>query len=169
MSFHDRNIANRSARHWRSAAVAGALVGAAVLAGCATPSASGNVYNYQQAQREQVTYMATVLGVRNITIEGERTSGVGTVAGAVLGGVLGNTIGGGSGRTIATALGGVAGGLAGSQVESNMQRKAGYEITLRLDNGETRVVAQEADIVVQPGQRVQVVTGGGSTRVVPVR
>src|SRR5690606_22705860 len=158
-----------SARLWRRSAVAAALGAVIALAGCATPSASGNVYNYQQAQREQVTYMATVLGVRNITIEGDRTSGIGTISGAVLGGVLGNTIGGGSGRTSATAVGGGAGGLAGSQVERNMQRTAGYEITLRLDNGETRVVAQAADIPLHPGQRVQVITGGGATRVVPVR
>ena len=153
----------------RAVAVAAVLSGAAVLAGCASQSASGNVYSFQQAQREQVTYMGTVLGVRNITIQSDQNSAVGTVAGAVLGGVLGSTIGGGSGRVVATAVGGVAGGLAGNQIEQNMSRKAGYEITLRLDNGETRVVAQEADIPIRVGERVQVITGGGSTRVVPVR
>lgn len=146
-----------------------ALAGAAVLAGCASQSASSNVYTYQQAQREQVTYMGTVLGVRNITIQSDQSSGLGTVAGAVLGGVLGSTIGGGSGRVIATAAGAAAGGLVGNQVENNTSRKAGYEITLRLDNGETRVVAQEADVPIAVGQRVQVITGSGATRVVPVR
>lgn len=153
----------------RSAAVVALVAGAAVLSGCASQSASSNVYTYQQAQREQVTYMGTVLGVRNITIQSDHSSGIGTVAGAVLGGVLGSTIGGGSGRVIATAAGAAAGGLVGNTVENNTGRKAGYEITLRLDNGETRVVAQEADVPISVGQRVQVITGSGATRVVPVR
>lgn len=153
----------------RGAAVASALMATVVLAGCASQSASSNVYTYQQAQREQITYMGTVLGVRNITIQSDHNSGLGTVAGAVLGGVLGSTIGGGSGRVIATAAGAAAGGLAGNTVENTSGRRAGYEITVRLDNGETRVIAQEADVPISVGQRVQIITGSGTTRVVPVR
>lgn len=153
----------------RAMAAVGALLAAATLAGCATPSASGNVYNYGQAQREQISRNGTVLNVRNITIQPESTTGAGTIAGAAIGGLAGNQIGGGTGRTIATVLGGLGGALAGTSVERGVQRQAGYEITVRLDNGETRVVAQEADIPIQVGQRVQIVSGSGPTRVIPAR
>lgn len=152
---------------WKMAGALGALVLAATLAGCANQSASGNVYTYGQSQREQVQRLGTVVSVRNITIQPEASSGVGTVAGAAVGGVAASSIGGGTGRIIASVLGGVAGGLVGNQVEKGVTRKAGYEVTVRLDNGETRVVAQEADIALRPGQRVQVVSGAGPVRVVP--
>ncbi len=59
------------------------------------------------------------------------------------------------------------GALAGNAVENRVGKNSGYEITVRLDNGETRVVAQEADVPVSVGQRVQVISGSGPTRVVP--
>lgn len=169
VSSHNSLSSSRWANARRGAAVVSTLMAAVILAGCAAQSASSNVYTYQQAQREQVTYMGTVLGVRNITIQSDQSSGLGTVAGAVLGGVLGSTIGGGSGRVIATAAGAAAGGLAGNTIENTSSRRAGYEITVRLDNGETRVIAQEADVPISVGQRVQIITGSGATRVVPVR
>lgn len=150
------------------AAVALALA-AVTLAGCANQSASGNVYTMGQAQREQVSRAGTVLNVRNIVIQSERTTGAGTVAGAAIGGLAGNQIGGGSGRTIATVIGGLAGGLAGTQAERGLDKRAGYEVTVRLDSGEVRVVAQEADVPLQVGQRVQVISGTGATRVIPAR
>lgn len=154
---------------WRAVAAAGVVGLATILAGCANQSASGNVYTYGQAQREQIQRLGTVVSVRNITIQPESSSGVGTVAGAAVGGVAASSIGGGTGRIIASVLGGVAGGLVGNEIEKGTSRKAGYEITVRLDNGETRVVAQEADIALRPGQRVQVISGSGPVRVVPVR
>ncbi len=159
----------RQQRGFRWASIVVGATALITLAGCATHSASGNVYTFGQAQREQVTRMGTVLGVRNVVIQPESTTGVGTVAGAAIGGVAGSTVGGGTGRTLATIVGGLAGGLAGTAVERGVTRKAGYEITVRMDSGETRVITQEADIPVQRGDRVQIVTGSGVTRVLPVR
>jgi outer membrane lipoprotein SlyB len=82
--------------------------------------------------------------------------------------VAGNAIGGGTGRTIATVGGVILGALAGNAVENRAQTNSGLEITVRLDNGETRVVAQEADVPVSVGQRVQVISGAGPTRVTPM-
>ena len=90
------------------------------------------------------------------------------LAGGALGGVAGNAIGGGTGRTIATVGGAILGALAGNAVENQVGKNSGYEITVRLDNGETRVVAQEADVPVSVGQRVQVISGSGPTRVTPM-
>ncbi|AHV93983.1 glycine zipper 2TM domain-containing protein [Bordetella holmesii] len=141
--------------------------GMVTLAGCANRSASAGVYSYDQAQREQIVRTGTVTGVRPITIQNDKSSGVGLVAGGALGGVAGNAIGGGTGRTIATVGGALLGALAGNAVENRVGKNSGYEITVRLDNGETRVVAQEADVPVSVGQRVQVISGSGPTRVVP--
>jgi outer membrane lipoprotein SlyB len=41
-------------------------------------------------------------------------------------------------------------------------------VTVRLDNGETRVIAQAADVPLAVGQRVRLISGNGPTRVVPM-
>ena len=146
-------------------AVVGSL---AVLAGCAHQSASSSVYTYGQAQREQIVRLGTVESVRNVVIQNDRTSGLGTVAGGALGGVAGSSIGGGRGQVLAAIGGGLLGAMAGDAVEHRMGKSAGLEITVRLDNGETRVIAQEADVPLNVGQRVRVISGGGPTRVAPM-
>lgn len=156
----------KGSRRWLAmAALAGSLV---VLAGCAHQSASSSVYTYGQAQREQIVRLGTVEAVRNVVIQKDSTSGAGVVAGGALGGVAGSTIGGGTGRVLATIGGGLLGAMAGDAVENRMGKSAGLEITVRLDNGETRVIAQEADVPLSVGQRVRVISGGGPTRVSPM-
>jgi len=148
--------------------------GAAVLslvvlvAGCANPSSSSAVYTRGQAQREQIVRAGTVTGVRPITIQNDGSSGAGLVAGAALGGVAGNAVGGGSGRALTTVGGAILGALAGNAVENRVGRSSGYEITVRLDNGETRVIAQDADVPISVGQRVNIVSGAGPARVTPL-
>ena len=155
-------------RAGRWLAIAAVVTSMAVLGGCANRSASSGVYSYDQAQREQIVRTGTVTGVRPIVIQNDKSSGVGMVAGGALGGVAGNAIGGGTGRTIATVGGVILGALAGNAVENRAQKNSGLEITVRLDNGETRVVAQEADVPISVGQRVQVISGAGPTRVTPM-
>ena len=152
----------------RFALVASALAGVAFISGCAQPSASSNVYTYSQAQREQVVRVGTVTGVRPIVIKNDATTGAGMVAGGALGGVAGNSVGGGNGRTLAIVGGAILGALAGNAVEDQTGRRDGLEITVRLDNGEMRVIAQEGDIPIVVGQRVQLVSGAGPTRVTPM-
>lgn len=161
-------VHRRSYRAGRLIAVA-ALVGAmGVIAGCANPSASSSVYNYDQAQREQIVRYGTVVAVRNVVIQSEKSSGAGMIAGGALGGVAGNAVGGGSGRAIATVGGAILGGLLGNTVENQVNKTQGLEIEVRLDNGETRVIAQAADVPISAGQRVRVLSGNGPTRVVPM-
>ena len=119
------------------------------------------MYSYDQAQREQIVRTGTVTGVRPIVIQNDKSSGAGMLAGGALGGVAGNAVGGGTGRTIATVGGAILGALAGNAIENSVGKSSGYEITVRLDNGETRVVAQEADVPISVGQRVQVISGAG--------
>ena len=133
-------------------------------AGCAGRSSSGNVYSPGQTQSEQTVRMGVVESVRQVTIE-KAPSGVGAVAGGVVGGVAGSNVGGGKGATIGSVLGAVAGGIAGQAIEGGVGRKAGLEITVKLDNGDLRAITQEADESFRPGERVRLLSGSGVTRV----
>lgn len=134
------------------------------MAGCAGRSSSSSVYTPGQAQREQTVRMGVVESVRQVTIEPQQ-SGVGAATGGIVGGVAGANIGGGRGSIVGTVLGAVAGGLAGQAAEGAFTRKAGLEITVKLDNGELRAITQEADETFRPGERVRLLSGTGPTRV----
>ncbi|WP_417252130.1 glycine zipper 2TM domain-containing protein [Castellaniella sp.] len=152
----------------RLVAVLGVSVSLLALAGCANQSASGSVYTYGQAQQEQIVRYGTVVSVRPVVIQSDKSSGIGALAGGALGGVAGSSIGGGRGQILTSIGGALLGGLAGNAVENQVGKTQGLEITVRLDNGETRVIAQANDIQLSSGQRVQVISGGGPTRVVPM-
>ena len=143
---------------------ASAIAAPLALSGCYTPSSSGSVYTAGQTGREQTVRMGVVESVRQVTIEGTHGE-VGTLAGGLVGGIAGSNVGGGKGSSVGTILGAVAGGVAGSTIERGVTQKKGVEITVRLDNGELRAIAQEADEDFRPGERVRLVTGGGKTRV----
>jgi len=136
----------------------------ALLTGCAS-SNSGEVYSREQARRTQTVQLGTVQSVKNVRIEGTR-SAVGPVAGGIGGGVVGSTIGAGKGSVLA-ALGGAAlGAVGGAVAEEKLTKKAGLEITVKLDSGSTIAVVQEADVMYSVGERVRVLTGpDGTTRV----
>lgn len=152
----------------RVAAVGLTVAMMALVTGCANQSASGSVYSYGQAQNEQIVRLGTVQSVRYITIQSDNSSGFGGVSGAAVGGVAGSTIGGGRGNILATMGGAILGGLAGNAIENQTQKKQGLEITVLLDNGETRAIAQEADTMFTAGQRVRLLSGNGPTRVTPL-
>jgi outer membrane lipoprotein SlyB len=135
-----------------------------VLSGCATQSSSSAVYRSDQTQREQTVRMATVEAVRQVMIQRD-SKGIGVVGGAVVGGLAGSSVGGGRGQDIATVLGAIGGMVAGQAIEEKANQRPGLEITVKYDSGETRIIVQEADVDVKPGDRVQVITGGGVTRV----
>ena len=136
---------------------------AATTAGCMT-SNSGSAYSRDEARHESTIREGVVDSVRTVQIEGTKTP-IGTLAGGAVGGIAGSGIGGGSGRAVGAILGAVAGGLAGSAAEEGITRKDGYEITVRLNNGDLRAVVQEADEQFRPGDRVRLVSQGGVTRV----
>ena len=140
-----------------------AFIGVAV-AGCATQSASSGVYNAGQVQREQVVRFGTVESVRQVAIQ-RPDSGVGTLGGAAVGGVAGSAIGAGRGSILGAIVGAVAGGVAGNAIENGADRRPGYELTVRLDDGEMRAIVQEADEPFNPGDRVRILSRGGISRV----
>jgi outer membrane lipoprotein SlyB len=136
----------------------------AFMTGCVS-SRSGKVYSRDEARQVQTVENGTVESVKDIIIEGTKTP-IGTGVGAVTGGVLGSTVGSGSGRTIATVVGALAGAAAGTMAEEGLTKKAGFEIVVRKDSGQTIVVVQEADMPIISGDRVRIITAAdGTTRV----
>jgi outer membrane lipoprotein SlyB len=159
LNFNQRKIKENAMKNYRLLLVA---LSALMLAACA--SQSGSSYSREQTRSEQTVRLGVVESVRNVTIEGTK-SGVGAVAGAAVGGIGGSHVGKGKGSTVGTVVGAVLGGVAGHAIEDSTTKKAGLEITVKLENGQLIAVTQAADEQFRPGERVRVVSGGGVTRV----
>lgn len=138
---------------------------ALLLAGCAGPGVGGGDYTTSQVRGEQSVRLGTVESVRHVRIQSDQPGIVGILGGGVAGAALGSTVGGGNGNAAATALGALAGAVAGNAAESSIETKEGVEITVRLDSGYVIAVTQGADETFKVGERVQVLGGGGATRV----
>ncbi len=134
-----------------------------LLFGCASGT-GGKDYSREQTRVVQEVQMGVVEAVREVNIEGTK-SPVGAGAGAVVGGVAGSTVGGGKGSVVGAAVGAVLGGLGGAAAEEAITRNKGVEITVKLDSGRLIAVTQTADESFQVGDRVRILTGGGTTRV----
>lgn len=107
----------------------------------------------------QICYDCGVIdSVRAIEKAGEG-SGLGAVAGGVAGAVLGNQMGNGNGRSIMTVIGAVGGGLAGNQIEKTVKKSKSYDITVRFEDGTTRVFNQATEPSWRAGDKVRVNNG----------
>jgi outer membrane lipoprotein SlyB len=136
-----------------------------LLIGCMPSSKSGSVYSRAQARQVQQVEIGTVVGVRQVQIEGTKTP-VGSAGGAIVGGIAGSAVGGGRGSAIATTVGAIAGGLAGAAIEEGATRQAALEITVQLRDGRAiSVVQTEDNITFQTGETVRVLTSPTATRV----
>ena len=134
----------------------------AIIAACA--SYSPQDYSYRDARTIESVAYGTVVSVRPVRLN-ENQAGVGTFAGAALGGLLGSTVGHGGGSAAGAILGAVGGGVAGNALEHNATTQNGEEVVVRLDNGQTIAIVQGGWQDFASGQRVQVLTGRGGSRV----
>ncbi len=146
----------------RKAAVLG--LASLALLGCNPPN-SGNVVSASQAQTAQSVSFGTIIGANPVTVQGGNTPAavVGTIGGGLAGGLLGNEIGGGRGRDIATVVGATAGAAAGNRIANAATTQQSTEWLVQLESGRTISVIQ-ASPTFNIGQRVQVIQGGGATR-----
>lgn len=99
-----------------------------------------------------------VLSVTEVEAEGQG-SGLGVVAGGVVGGLLGNQVGNGTGRDVATFAGVVGGAMAGNKIEKNAKRTKGFDVTVKMDTGEKRIVHQATAPNVVSGDAVKIENG----------
>lgn len=140
------------------------------LTSCANKFGSSEVYKANQIGVAQTAHVGTVTSVENVKIEGNSAT-VGTALGAIAGGLGASTWGGGNARYLTGAGGAVVGGLLGNQIDKAVSEKSGQRITVKLDRVKTPVtIVQVTDkrYPIQIGQRVNVYSGGNSSRVVPV-
>jgi len=86
-------------------------------------------------------------------------SGAGAVGGAVVGGVVGHQVGEGDDRKIGAVVGAVAGGLLGNEIEKEVRTTKSFDITVRFDDGSSRVLNEANATSWRVGDKVKVVNG----------
>ena len=96
--------------------------------------------------------------VREVEAKGTG-SGLGAVGGAVVGGLLGNQVGAGHGKDAMTVVGAVGGAFAGNEVEKRVKTSKSYEVTVRLNDGSSRVIKQAGVPAWHTGDKVKLVNG----------
>jgi outer membrane lipoprotein SlyB len=108
--------------------------------------------------RPRCAECGVIESVRETQHQGEG-SGLGAVGGAVVGGLLGNQVGSGRGNTAATAIGAVGGVIAGNEIEKRVKTTKAYEITVRFNDGTSRVISQASIPAWRTGDHVKVIDG----------
>ena len=99
------------------------------------------------------------------TVETKGTgSGLGAVGGGVVGGLLGNQVGGGRGKDVMTVVGVGGGAMAGNEIEKRNKATTSYAITIRLDDGSSRVVNETNQPSWHEGDKVRIVDGAIRSR-----
>lgn len=141
-----------------------AMIATLSLVGCASNVGSTD-YSTGQARSVQEVSYGVVTNVRQVTIQGNNNLPIGGLAGAAAGGVAGSEVGGGNGQIVGAVLGAVLGGLGGNALQQQVSSQKGLEITVKLDSGHIIAVTQGADVPFYPGDRVQILSGNGVTRV----
>jgi len=82
---------------------------------------------------------------------------IGTMAGGAIGALLGSQIGKGDGRTAAGVAGAVGGALIGREIARRHGHSVQYEVVVRLNQGERKVVMSQAEPSFKVGDAVRVV------------
>jgi len=122
------------------------------------PPAPGSTITESEPVRQRPPCFdcGTIESVRQVEKKGEG-SGLGAVAGGLLGGLLGHQTGGGRGRDVMTVVGAVSGAVAGHQIEKNTKKSTAYEVTVRFEDGTTRILQQASEPAWRMGDRVRVI------------
>jgi outer membrane lipoprotein SlyB len=124
------------------------------LAGCAAPQSSSTYsspgYPGQGAQFGVVDRIEVIS-------KGDSSNIAGTVIGGIVGGLIGHQIGSGRGNTAATIAGAAGGAYAGNRIQDRQRAdNETFRVTVRMDDGSTRVITQENITDLRTGDRVRV-------------
>ena len=95
------------------------------------------------------------VSVNDIEQEG-KGSGLGVIAGGVAGGLAGNQVGNGSGRDVATLVGIVGGAIAGNKIEEKVKKTRVYDVAVKMENGEERVLRYNTAPGVMAGDKIKI-------------
>ncbi len=126
-----------------------------------------------QSQTMQRILYGEVVSAERITIR-DRPTGRGAQAGSTVGAVAGYALADGRDRWLGALVGGVLGGAAGNAAEKAKKKKPGWELVIRLENGEEIGVQVPMDkrnrAIYTPGDRVRMMSGpNGQTKVTKVK
>jgi outer membrane lipoprotein SlyB len=116
-------------------------------------------------QGTTMVQIGEVTNVRDVTVNGGPTSGVGSFVGGVLGAVAGSNVGGGYGRTAAAIGGTVAGSVAGQRIEGAGNSSKTTELKVRFPDGDERRYNVDPKETFRVGDTVKVTTSRGVTTV----
>ncbi len=127
----------------------------------------GTSYESSDARKMQQVLIGTVVRLNAVTIDGDGNV-IGTIGGAAIGGILGSAVGAGKGSDVAAVAGGLLGGVLGNKASSELSKRDGVNIVVKLDNGKTVAIVQQVDkeMIFRVGDKVNVYTQGGISRVV---
>ena len=103
-----------------------------------------------------------VVGVLMQTKKG-KGGALGTIGGGVAGALLGHQVGGGTGKDVATIAGAAGGAYAGYKAEEKLRSTKTWSVTVKMDNGEQRVIEFDHEPGVKSGDLVKV-SGNTITR-----
>jgi outer membrane lipoprotein SlyB len=122
-----------------------------------------------QSRTLQRILYGEVLSAERITIR-DRPTGRGAQTGSTVGAVAGYALADGRDRWLGALLGGVLGGAAGNAAEKAKKKKPGWDLIIRLDNGEEVGIQVPMNKknrgIFTPGDRVRMASGpNGETRV----
>jgi outer membrane lipoprotein SlyB len=122
-----------------------------------------------QSQTMQRILYGEVVSAERITIR-DRPTGRGAQAGSTVGAVAGYALADGRDRWLGALVGGVLGGAAGNAAEKAKKKKPGWDLIIRLDNGEEVGIQVPMNKknrgIFSPGSRVRLTSGpNGETRV----
>ena len=125
-----------------------------------------------QSQTMQRILYGEVVSAERITIR-DAPTGRGAQAGSTVGAVAGYALADGRDRWLGALVGGVLGGAAGNAAEKAKKKKPGWELIIRLDNGEEVGVQvpmnKRSRAIYTPGDRVRMMSGpNGQTKVTKV-
>ena len=145
-------------------ALAGLLIAALVLAGCAHPS--DTTYETGDVGRTIETAQGSVISSRPVKIAGE-SNAVGPVAGGALGAAGSALAFQGSG--LVAVIGGVLGAGIGYLAQKQLNNRDGIEYVLQMDDGRTVTLVQnreDGEVPLPDGTPVLVQVSGQYTRVI---
>jgi outer membrane lipoprotein SlyB len=159
----------RYRRSFRAPARWIALAAVVVLAAASAPKPSADA----QSQTMQRILYGEVVSAERITIR-DRPTGRGAQAGSTVGAVAGYALADGRDRWLGALIGGVVGGAAGNAAEKAKKKRPGWDLIIRLDNGEEVGIQvptkKRSKLVFSPGDRVRLTSGpNGETRVTRVK
>ncbi len=125
-----------------------------------------------QSQTMQRILYGEILSAERITIRDQAT-GRGAQAGSTVGAVAGYALADGRDRWLGALVGGVLGGAAGNAAEKAKKKKPGWDLIIRLENGEEVGIQvpmkKRSKVVFSPGDKVRLTSGpNGETRVTKV-